>query len=74
MRCPIQCGTMQALSRAELVAAVANAGALACLPAATFATREELLEEISKTRDLTDKPFGVNVSLFRPSCPDRPRS
>jgi NADH:quinone reductase (non-electrogenic) len=61
---PIQCGTMQALSRAELVAAVANAGALACLPAATFPTREELLDEIKKTRELTDKPFGVNVSLF----------
>ena len=30
---PIQCGTMQALSRAGLVAAVAEAGALACLPA-----------------------------------------
>jgi NAD(P)H-dependent flavin oxidoreductase YrpB (nitropropane dioxygenase family) len=68
---PIQCGTMQVLSRAELVAAVANAGALACLPAATFATREELLDEIKRTRDLTDKPFGVNVSLF-PALMPRP--
>ena len=69
---PIQCGTMQALSRAELVAAVANAGALACLPAATFPTREELLDEIQKTRDLTDKPFGVNVSLFPSLMPYPP--
>ena len=61
---PIQCGTMQVLSRAELVAATAQAGALACLPAATFPTREELLDEIKRTQDLTDKPFGVNVSLF----------
>ena len=68
---PIQCGTMQVLSRAELVAAVANAGALACLPAATFQTREELLAEIEKTRALTDKPFGVNVSLF-PALMPRP--
>jgi nitronate monooxygenase len=68
---PIQCGTMQVLSRAELVAAVANAGALACLPAATFQTREELLEEIARTRELTDKPFGVNVSLF-PALMPRP--
>ena len=68
---PIQCGTMQTLSRAGLVAAVANAGALACLPAATFATREELLAEIEKTREMTDKPFGVNVSLF-PALMPRP--
>jgi nitronate monooxygenase len=69
---PIQCGTMQALSRAELVAAVANAGGLACLPAATFPTREELLQEIQKTRELTDKPFGVNVSLFPSVLPVPP--
>lgn len=69
---PIQCGTMQALSRAELVAAVANAGALACLPAATFPTREELLDEIKKTQDMTDKPFGVNVSLFPALMPSPP--
>lgn len=69
---PIQCGTMQALSRAELVAAVANAGALACLPAATFPTRQELLDEIKKTRDMTDKPFGVNVSLFPALMPSPP--
>jgi NAD(P)H-dependent flavin oxidoreductase YrpB (nitropropane dioxygenase family) len=61
---PIQCGTMQWLSRAELVAAVVNAGGLACLSAATFDGPKALVEEIQKTRDLTDRPFGVNVSLF----------
>ena len=44
---------------------------MACLQAATFATREELLDEINRTRDLTDKPFGVNVSLF-PALMPRP--
>jgi nitronate monooxygenase len=68
---PIQCGTMQGLSRAELVAAVANAGCFACLPAATFPGEGELLEEIKKTQDMTDKPFGVNVSLF-PALMPRP--
>jgi len=68
---PIQCGTMQWLSRAELVAAVANAGGFACLPAATFPTDDGLREEIKKTQDLTDKPFGVNVSLF-PALMPRP--
>lgn len=69
---PVQCGTMHWLSRAELVASVANAGGFACLPAATFPGREELLDEIKKTRDLTDKPFGVNVSLFPALMPKPP--
>ncbi|MBW2142754.1 MAG: nitronate monooxygenase [Deltaproteobacteria bacterium] len=68
---PIQCGTMQGITRAELVSAVANAGGFACIPAATFPTGEELLDEIKKTRDMTDKPFGVNVSLF-PALMPRP--
>lgn len=61
---PIACGTMQWLSRAELVAAVANAGAFACLAAATLPEKDRLAGEIRKTRALTDRPFGVNVSLF----------
>jgi len=60
---------MQAITRAELVAAVANAGCFSCIPAATFGTPEELKDEIEKTKDLTDKPFGVNVSLFPGMAP-----
>ena len=61
---PIQCGTMQAISMAELVAPVANAGGFCCLPAAAFQTKQAFMDEVKKTRDLTDKPFGVNVGLF----------
>jgi len=61
---PIQCGTMQNITRAELVAPVANAGGFCCLPAATFQTKEEFMDEVKKTRDMTDQPFGVNVGLF----------
>ncbi len=61
---PIQCGTMQGITTADLVAAVANAGGFCCLPAAMFQTKEAFMEEVKKTRDLTDKPFGVNVGLF----------
>lgn len=61
---PLIAGTMQALSKAELVAAVANAGALGIIPSATFDSKEALRQEIRKTRSLTDKPFGVNVNLF----------
>ena len=61
---PIQCGTMQRITTSELVVPVANAGGLCCIPAAMFQTQEAFMEEIKKTRDMTDQPFGVNVGLF----------
>ncbi|MBA3028041.1 MAG: nitronate monooxygenase [Desulfobacteraceae bacterium] len=61
---PIQCGTMQGITTAELVAPVANAGGFCCLSCATFATKEAFMDEVKKTKDMTDKPFGVNVGLF----------
>jgi nitronate monooxygenase len=60
---PITQGGMQWISRAELVSAVSNAGALGILSALTFPTPEELAAEIRKTRELTDKPFGVNLTF-----------
>lgn len=68
---PIQCGTMMALSKPELVSAVANAGGLACLAAAIYPTQETLTEAIEQTRSMTSKPFGVNLSLF-PALVPRP--
>lgn len=61
---PIQCGTMQGITTSEMVAPVANAGALCCIPAAMFATKDAFMDEVKKTQDLTDQPFGVNVGLF----------
>jgi NAD(P)H-dependent flavin oxidoreductase YrpB (nitropropane dioxygenase family) len=61
---PIQCGTMQGISTAELVAPVANAGGLCCIPSATFNDKQSFMDEVKKTKDMTDKPFGVNVGLF----------
>ena len=61
---PIIAGGMHLLSRAELVAAVSNAGGLGILASTTFETKEELQEEIRKTKTLTNKPFGVNLNLF----------
>ena len=61
---PIICGCMQWVSRAELVAAVAEAGGLGIIPAAAFESIEEIKEEVRKTRSLTDKPFAVNVTLI----------
>jgi len=69
---PIQCGTMMRITTAQLVAPVANAGGLCCLPSAAFPTSEELKDEIKKTLDMTDQPFGVNVSLFPALTPRSP--
>jgi nitronate monooxygenase len=61
---PIIAGGMHLLSRAELVAAVSNAGGLGILASTTFDNKKELRAEIRKTKNLTDKPFGVNLNLF----------
>ncbi len=61
---PILQGGMQWLARAELVSAVSNAGGLGFITAVSFASTKELREEIHKTRDMTDRPFGVNVSML----------
>jgi len=61
---PIIQGAMLWLSRAELVAAVSNAGGLGIIAALTFPTAKELREEIEKTKSMTDKPFAVNITLL----------
>lgn len=60
---PIICGGMQWISRAGIVAAVGNAGGIGFITAESLETPEDLREEIKKTRELTDKPFGVNLSM-----------
>ena len=66
---PIIQGGMMWVSRAELVAAVSNAGGLGILSALTFPSPEELAAEIKRTRELTDKTFGVNITLLPPLRP-----
>ena len=61
---PIAQGGMQWVGRAPLVAAVANAGALGFLTALTQPTAEALRNEIRRCRDLTEKPFGVNLTIL----------
>jgi len=68
---PILLGGLYWLGRAELVAAVANAGGLGFITAATFDTPEAVRAEIRKARDLTDKPIGLNINLF-PSMRPQP--
>ena len=53
---------MQWVGRAELVAAVANAGGLGFITALTQPSPADLYKEIARCREMTDKPFGVNVT------------
>jgi NAD(P)H-dependent flavin oxidoreductase YrpB (nitropropane dioxygenase family) len=61
---PIVQGGMQWVGRAELVSAVANAGALGFITALTQPTPEDLLKEVARCREMTDKPFGVNITIL----------
>lgn len=61
---PITCGGMTRVGKAELIAAVANAGALGFLTALTPGSPELLVKEIQKTKDMTDKPFGINLTIL----------
>jgi NAD(P)H-dependent flavin oxidoreductase YrpB (nitropropane dioxygenase family) len=61
---PIVQGGMQWVGTAELVSAVANAGALGFITALTQPTPEALAKEIARCRAATDKPFGVNLTIL----------
>ena len=61
---PIVCGGMTAVGTAELISAVANAGALGFLTALTQPTPEDLAKEIARCRQMTDRPFGVNLTIL----------
>jgi nitronate monooxygenase len=65
IRIPIVQGGMQWVGRAEMAAAVSNAGGLGTLSALTQPTPEDLGREIERCRRLTDRPFGVNVTMLR---------
>jgi len=61
---PIVQGGMMWVGRAELAAAVSNAGGLGILTALTQPTPDDLRREIDRCRALTDKPFGVNLTIL----------
>jgi NAD(P)H-dependent flavin oxidoreductase YrpB (nitropropane dioxygenase family) len=64
IRYPIVVGTMMNLSCSEMVAAASNAGALGILASSNFPTREQFRDELRRLRDMTDRPFAVNLNLF----------
>ncbi|USG60918.1 nitronate monooxygenase family protein [Sneathiella marina] len=68
---PIIQGGMHYVGFAELAAAVSNAGGLGIITGLTQKTPEDLAKEIAKCNDMTDKPFGVNLT-FLPSFTSPP--
>ena len=70
---PIIQGGMHFVGFAEMAAAVSNAGGLGIITGLTQGTPDKLANEIARCRDMTDKPFGVNLT-FLPSLtpPDYP--
>lgn len=61
---PIVGGCMMYISGPEFVAAISNAGALGMMASAMFPSQDEFRQAVRQVRSLTDKPFGVNLSLF----------
>ena len=70
---PIIQGGMHYVGFAEMAAAVSNAGGLGIISALTQKTPADLANEIARSRDMTDKPIGVNLT-FLPvvNAPDYP--
>jgi nitronate monooxygenase len=61
---PIMCGGMMRVAKPKLCAAISNAGGLGNLTAANYGSKAELKAAIQKTRELTDKPFWVNITML----------
>jgi NADH:quinone reductase (non-electrogenic) len=66
---PIIQGGMQWVGRAELASAVSNAGGLGVLTALTQPTPQALAAEIERCRSMTDRPFGVNLTILPTASP-----
>ena len=61
---PIVQGGMQWVGIAEMASAVSNAGGLGILTGLTQPSPEDLTEEITRCREMTDKPFAVNLTIL----------
>ena len=62
---PIICGGMLWTTDARLCAAISNAGGLGCITADQYLSGDALREAIREVKALTDKPFGVNITLMK---------
>ena len=68
---PIIMGAFAIIGKAEFAAAFSNAGGLGIITALNFRTNEEFQEEIEKMKKLTNKPYGVNFTVWPPQVRQR---
>ena len=61
---PVMQGGMQWIGYAGLAAAVSNAGGLGVITALTQPSPQDLYDEVGRCHELTDKPFGVNITTL----------
>jgi len=61
---PIIGGTMMSISKADFVAVISNAGGLGVLASAIYHSTADFSAAIDRIKELTDKPFAVNINLF----------
>ena len=61
---PIIGGVMGQVTTPEFVAAVSNAGGMGILASISYQTKEDFVRAIHRIRELTDKPFAVNLNFF----------
>jgi NAD(P)H-dependent flavin oxidoreductase YrpB (nitropropane dioxygenase family) len=66
---PIVGGTMASISNADFVAAISNAGGIGVLASIIYQTGEEFDTAIDRVRELSDKPFAVNLNFFPAQFP-----
>jgi len=64
-------GAFAIIGKAEFAAAFSNAGGLGIITALNFRTNEEFQEEIDKMKKLTNKPYGVNFTVWPPQVRQR---
>jgi len=69
IRYPIIGGTMASISDADFVAAISNAGGIGVLASIIYQTEDEFAAAIDRIRELSDRPFAVNLNFFPAQFP-----
>jgi len=69
IRYPIIGGTMASISDADFVAAISNAGGIGILASIIYQTKDEFAGAIDRIRELSDRPFAINLNFFPAQFP-----
>ncbi len=69
IRYPIIGGTMASISDADFVAAISNAGGIGILASIIYQTKDDFAGAIDRIRELSDRPFAINLNFFPAQFP-----